>query len=203
MARVVASELEKNKISNDGPRYDAAYLKELKASTPSSRPRISAVEDPYDADMSLLSSDVPVQTLNMDVGEYLLAIHLTLVYHRTDEFSTNIPSESTIKVAKERRERLRKGNAISDEDFISLSVVRKEDAPQGPHPESRLMREEDEIGEGEDGEWVLFFPSPTNSYFLIERICGVHQCTGQDCTREEIAEAGSKQTQRRDERAYC
>lgn len=71
MARVVASELEKTKISDDGPRYDAAYLKELKASTPSSRPRMSAVEDPYDADMSLLSSDVPVQTLSMDVGGYL------------------------------------------------------------------------------------------------------------------------------------
>jgi len=149
VARVVASALEQTKISNDGPRYDAAYLKELKESTPSSRPRVSTVEGPYDADMPLQSSDIPGQ---MDVGECQLTYLQRDVYHRGDEFSTSIPSQSTIKVVKEKRERMRKGKITSDEDFISLSVIRREDAPQGPHPESRLVREEDEIGEGEDGE---------------------------------------------------
>jgi GC-rich sequence DNA-binding factor len=37
------------------------------------------------------------------------------------------------------------------EDYISLSVERREDMSPGPHPESRLVREEDEIGEGEEG----------------------------------------------------
>ncbi len=69
-----------------------------------------------------------------------------------EEISTHIPSESTVKVAKEKRDRLRKAHIIGEEDFISLSVTRREDVPQGPHPESRLMREEDELGEGEDGE---------------------------------------------------
>lgn len=43
--------------------------------------------------------------------------------------------------------------AIQDDgDFISLSVTRKEDLYQGPHPESRLMREDDDLGEGDDGK---------------------------------------------------
>lgn len=62
-----------------------------------------------------------------------------------------IPSESSIKVAKEKRERLRQIQVTGEEDFISLSVTKRADEPQGPHPESRLVREEDELGEGDDG----------------------------------------------------
>lgn len=67
---------------------------------------------------------------------------------------TEIPSESSIAAAKQKRDRLRKGTmAIQDDgDFISLSVTRKEDLYQGPHPESRLMREDDDLGEGDDGK---------------------------------------------------
>lgn len=60
-----------------------------------------------------------------------------------------VPSQPRILAAKERRERLRAGTA--EQDYISLSVIQRADIPQGPHPESRLMREEDEIGEGDDG----------------------------------------------------
>ncbi len=38
----------------------------------------------------------------------------------------------------------------AEDDFISLSVTRRAE-DQGPHPESRLVREEDELGEGDDG----------------------------------------------------
>jgi hypothetical protein len=38
--------------SNGGPTYSQAYLNELKASTPTSRPPIPP-SDPYDADMSM------------------------------------------------------------------------------------------------------------------------------------------------------
>ena len=68
-----------------------------------------------------------------------------------DSSSFNLPSESSIKVAKEKRERLRKTQAAGEEDFISLTLTRRADEPPGPHPESRLVREEDELGEGEDG----------------------------------------------------
>lgn len=67
------------------------------------------------------------------------------------ESETVIPSESSIKVAKERRERLRKTGVADGEEYISLSVVKRSEESEGPHPESRLVREEDELGEGDDG----------------------------------------------------
>lgn len=66
-----------------------------------------------------------------------------------EDTETVIPSQSRIVAAKERRERLRVGTA--EQEYISLSVIQRADISQGPHPESRLMREEDEIGEGDDG----------------------------------------------------
>jgi GC-rich sequence DNA-binding factor len=58
-------------------------------------------------------------------------------------------------VAKERRERLRATGASGEDDFISLSVTRRGEEPQGPHPDSRLVREEDELGEGDDGDYLV------------------------------------------------
>ncbi|KAF8627463.1 hypothetical protein AX17_006276 [Amanita inopinata Kibby_2008] len=84
--------------------------------------------------------------MSMDVNEASVQI-LDVV---TEPGETIIPSESSVKVAKERRERLRKSRIAGEEDYISLAVTRRVDEPQGPHPESRLMREEDELGEGED-----------------------------------------------------
>jgi GC-rich sequence DNA-binding factor len=40
------------------------------------------------------------------------------------------------------------------EEYISLSLTTRDDKYQGPHPESRLMREDDDLGEGDDGELV-------------------------------------------------
>ena len=68
-----------------------------------------------------------------------------------------IPSASSIQAAKEKRERLRKSGTSGDEDYISLSVSKRSDLPQGPHPESRLVREEDEIGEGDDGVYGMLY----------------------------------------------
>lgn len=62
-----------------------------------------------------------------------------------------IPSESSIAAAKQKRGRLRENKGTDEEGFISLSVTRRENEYQGPHPESRLVREEDELGEGDDG----------------------------------------------------
>lgn len=115
-----------------GPTYDQTYLNQLKASTPTSRPRLA--DDAYDADTSM-NIDVSLNDMDVDID---------------DSASFNLPSESSIKVAKEKRERLRKTQAAGEEDFISLSLTRRADEPPGPHPESRLVREEDELGEGED-----------------------------------------------------
>ena len=64
---------------------------------------------------------------------------------------TLIPSASSINAAKQKRERLKTLGQTGD-DYISLSLTKRDDFSQGPHPESRLVREEDELGEGDDGE---------------------------------------------------
>jgi len=68
---VVASALEQTSISNEGPRYDAEYLKELKASTPNSRPRLPVTEGSYDADISMDIGDVHMPLVDLETGRYL------------------------------------------------------------------------------------------------------------------------------------
>ena len=79
---------------------------------------------------------------------------------RSAETVPEIPSESSVVAAREKRERLRqqKKQTSGEEEFISLTVARREDTYQGPHPESRLVREEDELGEGDDGIRFLHLP---------------------------------------------
>ncbi|ESK88444.1 gc-rich sequence dna-binding factor-like protein [Moniliophthora roreri MCA 2997] len=126
----IPTNLDQATISASRPTYDQAYLNELKAKTPSARAPILS-SDPYDADMSVEVDDIP----GTSIAE-------------TSDIMTIIPSESSIRMAKERRERLRASKASGNEDFISLSVTKSE--YQGPHPESRLMREEDELGEADE-----------------------------------------------------
>jgi len=99
------------------------------------------------------------QTVDTDVGTYAASVILSTKTHNNAEDSKSyIPSESSIKVAKEKRGRLRQTQATGEEDFISLSAAKLEDGPKGSHPESRLMREEDELGEGDDGKPCTLLP---------------------------------------------
>lgn len=77
---------------------------------------------------------------------------------------TSIPSASSVQAAKEKRERLRKNDP--EEDYISLSLTKRVDFSQGPHPTSRLVREEDELGEGDDGKPLDI----VDRYQLINRV---------------------------------
>ncbi|KAF5375932.1 hypothetical protein D9615_008279 [Tricholomella constricta] len=162
--------LEQATISpNRGPTYDQAYLKELKASTPTSRP--PPISDPNDADMI------------MDVDEIS-----TLAIDGADSFNEAIiPLESSIKVAKERRERIRKSGAVLEEDFVSLSVVRRSDEPPGPHPESRLVREEDELGEGDDE--FAEYTSAQERIALGKKSRKLEASNRRDAMKEMIADA--------------
>lgn len=67
-----------------------------------------------------------------------------------DQADTTIPSDSSILAAKQKRERLRSNKG--GDDYISLSLSKRDDFSQGPHPESRLMREDDELGDAADGK---------------------------------------------------
>lgn len=126
---------------SDAPVYSKEYLSELRANTtaPPRRPA-PTVED--DVDMSfedpsaaLLAASSVDADVDMPTAEA-------------------IPSESSVKAAKQKRERLRGSESAADE-YISLEVSKRGE-DNGPHPESRLVREDDELGEGEDGNYHAF-----------------------------------------------
>ncbi|KAJ7079818.1 nineteen complex-related protein 2-domain-containing protein [Mycena belliarum] len=172
----VPTNLDQASISpHHGPRYDRAHLNELKASTPSSRAPLPS-GDPYDADMS------------MDIGD--MSVDVSMHDIETTDVSdpaTYIPSESSIKVAKERRERIRKTGVSGEDDFISLSVVKRSEESHGPHPESRLMREEDELGEGEDE--FAEYTSAQERIALGKKSRKVEASKRRDAMKELIADA--------------
>jgi GC-rich sequence DNA-binding factor len=70
--------------------------------------------------------------------------------------STSIPTTAAITEAKERRERMRaEGGGTGTDSFISLEVGRV--VKSG---ESRLVREEDELGDGDEGKFILIDKGP-------------------------------------------
>ncbi|PCH39872.1 hypothetical protein WOLCODRAFT_97929 [Wolfiporia cocos MD-104 SS10] len=126
---------------SNGLTYDAAYLSELKASTPSTRPSLPVgdVDMSYDADVSMDPTSVQQPSLSSVID-----------LSGDAEAETSIPSSSSILAAKQKRERLRTLGKTGEDDYISLSVSKRSDFSQGPHPESRLVREEDELGDADD-----------------------------------------------------
>ncbi|KAF9649765.1 hypothetical protein BDM02DRAFT_3094186 [Thelephora ganbajun] len=117
------------------PRYDASYLSELKASTPGSRPTTDNRTESYSIDDMMLVDDT--------TGKW----HATLLL-AAETTEIRLPTSSSIVAAKQKRKHLRKTGGEIGDDYISLSLTKRVD--QGPHPESRLVREEDELGEADD-----------------------------------------------------
>ncbi|KAH9980300.1 nineteen complex-related protein 2-domain-containing protein [Lactifluus volemus] len=128
-----SAQADRSSPAATGPVYDQAYLNELKANTPSSRPR-GAVHD-----NGTLSDSMPG---NMT----------TEILDENDAGEAAIPSQSFVLAAKEKRERMRATGSTNShaDEYISLSLTKRDDEYQGPHPESRLMREDDDLGEGDD-----------------------------------------------------
>ncbi|ETS63984.1 hypothetical protein PaG_02320 [Moesziomyces aphidis] len=140
--------------------YTSKHLEELRTSTPTARSRAHSpapappgpatfMDDPMAA-----SSSRPGLAAGDDDA-------LTRSKYAADFEHDAIPSESVIRAAKERRAKLRAAGASSgvSDDFISLAPFSRSSAVQaydamevddGPHPHSRLQREEDELGDGED-----------------------------------------------------
>ncbi|KAM6494395.1 Nineteen complex-related protein 2 domain containing protein [Amanita muscaria] len=170
-AAAVSLNLESTTVSrSNGPTYDDAYLKELKASTPNARPVVVQAEN----EMSVDINEPPLRVL--EIG--------------AESGETAIPSESSIKVTKERRERLRKAKISGEEDYISLAVTRRGDEADGPHPESRLMREEDELGEAE--EEFAEYTSAQERIALGKKSRKVEATRRRDEMRELIEEAAEE-----------
>ncbi|CAE6415638.1 unnamed protein product [Rhizoctonia solani] len=133
--------LEQATISNSGPVYDKAYLDQLKAATMSAPP-----EPTPDVDMEM--------TLDIDEAEGAMVVDTGDVGDVFDTQQTKIPLSSAVIEAKKKREQMRvtgKTNVPQQDEFISLSLTKRdEDVYQGPHPGSRLQREDDDLGEGDD-----------------------------------------------------
>lgn len=63
---------------NAAPTYDAAYLSELKASTPTARPVLVDADVSYDADMSVDADSVPQSSVSSVID--LSGLSLTLIW---------------------------------------------------------------------------------------------------------------------------
>ncbi|KAI5980724.1 GCFC-domain-containing protein [Pisolithus albus] len=153
--------------SNGAPVYDAAHLSELKASMQSTRPPMPD-HGAYDVDVSMDLEDQTVVSLDTPATS-----------------GVSIPTQSHVQAAREKRERLR---AIGPEqDYISLAVTTLTDTYQGPHPESRLMREEDELGEGDD-EYAQY-TSAQERIALGKKSRKIEASKRKDAMQEMIADA--------------
>lgn len=115
--------------------YSKEYLDQLKASTPSRAPR-KADEDEVDASgLSQLARN-----------KYAT---------RIDDTTEGIPDPVAIAAARQQRQRALEKNKHggNEEDYIPLGkgqIAIYDDSNKGPHPESRLMREDDEEGDGDE-----------------------------------------------------
>ncbi|WVQ79421.1 hypothetical protein IAT38_001518 [Cryptococcus sp. DSM 104549] len=125
--------------------YSREYLSQLKAATPTRAPKNASdvVGDDDELDGSGLS--------RLAREKYASSF--------AQDTTAGIPDATAIAAAKMKRQAgqagARNGDAAprgGEEDYISLGggKVSIYDERQGPHPESRLMREEDEEGEGDE-----------------------------------------------------
>ncbi|TAQ90097.1 hypothetical protein B7494_g1530 [Chlorociboria aeruginascens] len=124
---------------NERPTYSKDYLNELKSSTPSTPKDIRSLNMTIEDEDGLDASEL----------DGAMVVDLTRNIRSGTEEAAIIPTEAEIREKKERRARL-----AHEEDFISLteddndrrqlSLLRKK------KPETRLVREDEDLGEGFD-----------------------------------------------------
>lgn len=131
-------------------------LQQLRQSTPSTPKAMVDAGLAEDDDASLLASKFPA-TMGAKFGG-----------------GSSIPDSNAIHAAKKKRELMRQGITINDDEFIPLGdgvsvfrdlanqvliIIRSTERMvlvQEPENESRLVREEDEDGDAEDGRAHVF-----------------------------------------------
>ncbi|WWD20108.1 hypothetical protein CI109_104583 [Kwoniella shandongensis] len=124
--------------------YSQEYLTQLKASTPTRAPRRADADDDADEDqedgtgLSRLAREKYASTF-------------------VEDTTAGIPDATAIAAAKTKRSaalEAKKHGSLGEmgEDYIALGggKIAIYDGTDGPHPESRLMREEDEEGDGDE-----------------------------------------------------
>lgn len=146
-------------IASGSSIYSREYLSQLKASTPSKAPR---VEDEEEEDESL----DPTRNGNGNGsgsgvgsganGGLSAAARDKFAASIKEDTTAGIPDDAAIAAARMKRQAAinTSKRGVEAEDYISLGggQIAVWDGEKGPHPESRLMREEDEGEEGDEGE---------------------------------------------------
>ncbi|WWC65639.1 uncharacterized protein I303_108259 [Kwoniella dejecticola CBS 10117] len=121
--------------------YSREYLSELKASTPTRAPRSAEV---HDAEEDEDDNGDGLSRIARD--KYSTSI--------VEDTTAGIPDTAAIAAAKAKRQAALESakHGGNEEDYISLgnSKLAIYDGDSGPHPESRLQREEDEEGDGDE-----------------------------------------------------
>jgi GC-rich sequence DNA-binding factor len=136
--------------------YNNAYLEELKASTPMKAPR---PQDSEDEPQSMEIDDV------RDPSSSTIFAPSLSRYAPVLDTTQGIPDAAAIAAAKAKRKTatgtgVSSSSGLGGEDYVSINqdngklAVFDADArgDVGPHPESRLQREEDEDGDGDAGQ---------------------------------------------------
>ncbi|OCF37062.1 GC-rich sequence DNA-binding factor [Kwoniella heveanensis BCC8398] len=121
--------------------YSKEYLTQLKASTPTRAPRTTEIEDEEDEEAM-----GPDGLSSIARNKYASSI--------VEDTTAGIPDATAIAAAKAKRHAALESqkHGGGEEDYISLGAgkIAVYDGDQGPHPESRLMREEDDLGDGDE-----------------------------------------------------
>jgi GC-rich sequence DNA-binding factor len=132
--------------ASPGPssNYSREYLDQLKAATPSRSAKAGTNEGDEDGSNGGLSR----------LAQQKYASQFA------EDTTAGIPDAAAVQAAKMKRqaalESAKHGGGDMNEDYIALGggklIIR--DGQSGPHPESRLMREDDEGDEGDEGVWT-------------------------------------------------
>ncbi|WVQ96196.1 hypothetical protein IAU59_003299 [Kwoniella sp. CBS 9459] len=122
--------------------YSKEYLTQLKASTPTRAPRTTEIEDDEDAEATGADGLSSIAR-----NKYASTI--------AEDTTAGIPDATAIAAAKAKRHAALESqkHGGEEEDYISLGggkIAVYVGGDQGPHPESRLMREEDDLGDGDE-----------------------------------------------------
>ncbi|WVF68661.1 hypothetical protein IAT40_003432 [Kwoniella sp. CBS 6097] len=135
------AEIPISSSSSTSGLYSKEYLTQLKASTPTRAPRTTEIED--DEDIGVAGSD---GLSSIARNKYASTI--------VEDTTAGIPDATAIAAAKAKRHAALESqkHGGGEEDYISLGEgkIAVYDGDQGPHPESRLMREEDDLGDGDE-----------------------------------------------------
>lgn len=137
-------------VASSSSIYSQDYLSELKQSTPSRAPRVT---DGEGEDEELDGRDGRDGMEGSELSNAARAKYGSII---SEDSTAGIPDAVAVAAAKAKRlaaAELKK-RGLDGEDYIALGdgQVAMWEGDKGPHPESRLMREEDEGGDGDEGE---------------------------------------------------